>query len=126
MANEVEIIVINFLRSYRTPLSTLVFTLNALITKPAISVAPIVITSVLNIRRYSEFVKSPTSFTDSQVSDLFDLMFWLVCLFPLATGVIEALVLLPYRMKFPPQKPAPNSSTVVKIAPKSDVAATFV
>ena len=96
----------------------MVFTLNALLTKPAISLAPMLVTNILNVRFYENFSqdasllgkifltkKSPKinykiSKDDAAKSSLFDWMFAMACFYPVVFAILEAIALVPYRMKF--------------------------
>ncbi|KAM5199330.1 transmembrane protein 180-like [Hipposideros larvatus] len=72
----------------QSPLSSMVFGINALFTKPAQSLAPMVILSRLNQYGY----RDPH---ESTILDLHDAMFNLVCLVPLGIAVIQVLVWSP-------------------------------
>jgi len=83
------------------PLSSMVFGLNALVTKPAISLAPMITVAILNRYGYSSVVKTVplgdlysasstvalTTATDSL--ELTAAMFYTSCLVPVVTGVIQ-------------------------------------
>uniref|UniRef100_A0A914WUJ6 Uncharacterized protein n=1 Tax=Plectus sambesii TaxID=2011161 RepID=A0A914WUJ6_9BILA len=112
----------------KKPLSTLIFTLNALITKPAQSFAPMIVVFFLNRAHYELFndikqaeraqnitsinvtqinVTSTTmmsyplsTMSPSQYDQLYDSMFLIACLFPLVCAVMEGLLFLPYQLKF--------------------------
>uniref|UniRef100_A0A914WHR8 Uncharacterized protein n=1 Tax=Plectus sambesii TaxID=2011161 RepID=A0A914WHR8_9BILA len=111
----------------KSPLSTMVFTLNALITKPANSFAPMIVVFFLSRADYASYNKMKhaqsafhsldnstvawnatvadssmmTSALEAQSFDhLFDVMFIVACVFPLICAVVEGLALTPYRLKF--------------------------
>jgi len=106
-----------FNENFSSPLSTTVFTFSALISKPAISLAPMIIVAVLNPHGYSEYrnslnstlIMQNTNFTTTTLSStnfppvynsLFDTMFHVLLIFPLVCAVIEFLCFAPYRLKF--------------------------
>lgn len=99
------------------PISVMVFTLNALLTKPAISVAPIIIIKFLQSSNYSVYTTwtqnrrdypgnatyteyPPSAMPEAQLDTLFDNMFLVGCFFPLVCAALEAMCLVPYRLKF--------------------------
>jgi len=84
------------------PLSSMVFGLNALVTKPAISVAPMITVALLNSYGYSSL---PTKFpgvsastvTLSEIQSpggdaLTDAMFYVTCIVPVVTGLLQLLI----------------------------------
>ncbi|XP_029804988.1 transmembrane protein 180-like isoform X2 [Suricata suricatta] len=73
----------------QSPLSSMVFGINALFTKPAQSLAPMIILSKLKQYGYGNPDKST-------ILDLHDAMFNLICLVPLAIAVIQILVWSPF------------------------------
>lgn len=107
----------------------MVFTLNALFTKPAYSVAPIIVVAVLNDAGYDKYLaieknvstcNGTAQWTASNCTSLgsngngtalsidrsehydrlFSTMFYIACLYPLACVVLEAVCFIPYRLKF--------------------------
>uniref|UniRef100_A0A8C5UH81 MF13A protein n=1 Tax=Malurus cyaneus samueli TaxID=2593467 RepID=A0A8C5UH81_9PASS len=66
----------------RLPLSSMVFGTNALFTKPAQSLAPMVVVTILNHYGYKNL---------NNVPDLHDAMFYLICLVPLCIAVLQIL-----------------------------------
>ncbi|KAG8513514.1 Transmembrane protein 180 [Galemys pyrenaicus] len=69
----------------QSPLSTMVFGINALFTKPAQALAPVMILSRLNHFGYGNSNKS-------SIVELHDAMFNLICLVPLGIALIQILV----------------------------------
>ncbi|PIK57705.1 putative transmembrane protein [Apostichopus japonicus] len=69
----------------RTPLSSSVFGYNALFTKPAISVAPMVVVAILNGYGYESL--QTDSLTSQEYSSLRNAMFNISCFFPLVLSV---------------------------------------
>lgn len=103
----------------------MVFTLNALITKPANSFAPMILVYFLHLANYADYNKmkkatfghfgnsssisnatiadepiTATAQRNEHFDDLFDMMFLLACVFPLICIIVEGLCLAPYRLKF--------------------------
>jgi hypothetical protein len=103
----------------------MVFTLNALITKPAQSFAPMIVVFFLSQANYADFNKMnqaqkamakfenstfasnttvdthlESTMTPQRFDNLYDVMFTVAYVFPLICAVAEALVLAPYRLKF--------------------------
>jgi len=79
----------------------MVFGLNALVTKPAISVAPMITVALLNSYGYSsassKFPGVSTTVAVSEVqsaegSTLTDAMFYLTCAVPVVTGILQLLI----------------------------------
>ncbi|XP_058566761.1 transmembrane protein 180-like isoform X3 [Neofelis nebulosa] len=81
-----------YLTIIMSPLSSMVFGINALFTKPAQSLAPMMILSKLKQYGYGNADKST-------IFDLHDAMFNLICLFPLGIAVIQILVWSPFSMR---------------------------
>ncbi|NXM68262.1 MF13A protein, partial [Serilophus lunatus] len=83
----------------RSPLSSMVFGTNALFTKPAQSLAPMLVVSILNqfgYRNLNNVFGQPDirSFLGLQ-----DAMFYLICLVPLCTAVIQVLMWTPFSIQ---------------------------
>ncbi|XP_072798854.1 transmembrane protein 180-like isoform X2 [Vicugna pacos] len=76
----------------QSPVSSMIFGINALFTKPAQSIAPVVILSRLNQYGYGNPNKST-------VLDLHDAMFNLICLVPLGIAGIQILVWSPFSIR---------------------------
>ncbi|KAL2100911.1 hypothetical protein ACEWY4_002672 [Coilia grayii] len=82
-----------------TPLSSMVFGTNALFTKPAQSLAPMLVVSVLNQYGYEQ-LKDPAQGVDpSALQSLYGAMFYLVCLVPLCVSVLQVLAWRPYSIR---------------------------
>ena len=82
------------------PLSSMVFGVNALVTKPAISIAPMITVALLSSYGYSSKVPG-VSVTNVAVSEvqpmavdntLTDAMFYAVCAVPVVTGLLELFI----------------------------------
>lgn len=88
---------------FRNPLSTLIFTLNALFTKPAISLAPIIIVSIINRAGIYDAWKDADKRLDLEPNErnsVQDSMFICACFYPLVLAVLQVFLMLPYRLKF--------------------------
>ncbi|XP_076121604.1 transmembrane protein 180-like [Alosa pseudoharengus] len=82
-----------------TPLSSMVFGTNALFTKPAQSLAPMLVVSVLNQYGY-ESLKDTSQATDPSVlQPLYGAMFYLVCLMPLCVSALQVLAWRPFSIR---------------------------
>ncbi|XP_041942059.1 transmembrane protein 180 [Alosa sapidissima] len=82
-----------------TPLSSMVFGTNALFTKPAQSLAPMLVVSVLNQYGY-ESLKDTSQATDPSVlQPLYGAMFYLVCLVPLCVSALQVLAWRPFSIR---------------------------
>ncbi|KAJ6659693.1 hypothetical protein lerEdw1_018406 [Lerista edwardsae] len=82
----------------RSPLSSMVFGTNALFTKPAQSLAPIFVVTILNQFGYANLTKvaepNPSFFLG-----LHDVMFYMICLVPLCIAVIQILTWRPFSIR---------------------------
>lgn len=82
-----------------TPLSSMVFGTNALFTKPAQSLAPMLVVSILNQYGY-ESLKDTAQTTDpSALQPLYGAMFYLVCLVPLSVSALQVLAWKPFSIR---------------------------
>ncbi|KAK0140916.1 Transmembrane protein 180 [Merluccius polli] len=82
-----------------SPLSSMVFGTNALFTKPAQSLAPMLVVTILNQFRYED-LKDITKASDPEaVESLHSIMFYLVCLIPLFISTAQALVWRPFSIR---------------------------
>ncbi|XP_077988198.1 transmembrane protein 180-like [Glandiceps talaboti] len=81
----------------KSPLSSMVFGTNALFTKPAQSIAPIMVVSILNTYDYQSLVSDGHVNQGSQ--ELFDVMFTLVCVVPMVMGALQILIWSRYQLK---------------------------
>ncbi|XP_043945558.1 transmembrane protein 180-like isoform X1 [Protopterus annectens] len=83
----------------RSPLSSMVFGTNALFTKPAQSLAPMLVVTILNQYGY-EKLKDKTAEGDlSSLLVLHDAMFWLVCLAPVCIASLQILAWTPFSIR---------------------------
>lgn len=82
-----------------TPLSSMVFGTNALFTKPAQSLAPMLVVTILNQYGY-ENLKDITKDTDpSALQPLHGAMFYLVCVVPLCVSALQVLAWRPFSIR---------------------------
>ncbi|XP_077988199.1 transmembrane protein 180-like [Glandiceps talaboti] len=81
----------------KSPLSSMVFGTNALFTKPAQSIAPIMVVSILNTYDYQSLVSDGHVNQGSQ--ELLNVMFTLVCLVPMVTGALQILIWSQYQIR---------------------------
>ena len=73
----------------RHPITSMVYGTNALVVKPAISLAPVVVVAILNRYGYDQLQKK--TLTESQVEDLKSVMFTLLCCIPFVIGLLQTL-----------------------------------
>lgn len=69
----------------RHPISSMVFGTNALITKPAFSLSPMFAVSILNSYGYNELKDK----TNVATPELKQVMFTLICWYPIIVGIIQ-------------------------------------
>ncbi|XP_018094675.1 transmembrane protein 180 isoform X1 [Xenopus laevis] len=83
----------------KSPLSSMVFGTNALFTKPAQSLAPMLVVTVLNKYGY-EYLTSKTAIPDpSLFLGLHDAMFNLACIIPLCIAAVQIFLWTPYSIR---------------------------
>ncbi|KAK6481759.1 transmembrane protein 180 [Huso huso] len=82
-----------------TPLSSMVFGTNALFTKPAQSLAPMVVVSILNQVGYEKLEDIATISDQGSLQELHDVMFYLVCLVPVCVAALQILAWTPYSIR---------------------------
>ncbi|NXX37841.1 MF13A protein, partial [Tricholaema leucomelas] len=83
----------------RSPLSSMVFGTNALFTKPAQSLAPMLVVTILNQFGYENLNNKVAQPDPSLFSGLHDAMFYLICLVPLCVAVIQILAWTPFSIQ---------------------------
>ncbi|KAJ8383974.1 hypothetical protein AAFF_G00212180 [Aldrovandia affinis] len=83
----------------RSPLSSMVFGTNALFTKPAQSLAPMLVVSVLNRFGYESLKDAGSSTNPSSLQTLHSAMFALVCLVPLCVAAVQILAWRPFSIR---------------------------
>ena len=84
--------------NFRSPLSSLVFGTNALITKPAISLSPLITLAILEAYGYKE-LQSEAVPPSNNLVDLHIAMFNMLCVSPFVTGILQLLVWSFYRLR---------------------------
>ena len=82
----------------RHPLSSMVFGTNALVTKPAISFAPMLVVSILNRHGY-ESVKTATAMPPGVTVDLNSTMFNVMCFIPVSIGLLQLIIWSRYTIR---------------------------
>lgn len=75
----------------KSPLSSMVFGTNALFTKPAQSLAPMLVVTILNQFGYENLNNEVAQPDPSLFLGLHDAMFYLICLVPLCIAVVQIL-----------------------------------
>ncbi|XP_074014735.1 transmembrane protein 180-like isoform X2 [Numenius arquata] len=83
----------------RSPLSSMVFGTNALFTKPAQSLAPMLVVTILNQFGYEYLNNEDAQPDPSLFLGLHDAMFYLICLVPLCIAVIQILAWTPFSIQ---------------------------
>ncbi|XP_005925433.1 transmembrane protein 180-like isoform X1 [Haplochromis burtoni] len=82
-----------------SPLSSMVFGTNALFTKPAQSLAPMIVLNILNHFGYEQ-LKDVTKDSDpSALESLHRAMFYLVCLVPMCVAALQVLAWRPFSIR---------------------------
>lgn len=106
-------------------MSTTIYTFNALLTKPAISFAPMIVVAILNTQGYESFrkisdrnstgnatldanysttiqtiVTSSAKNTMLEYAGLFDAMFYVSVCLPAICALLELICFAPYRLKY--------------------------
>jgi hypothetical protein len=91
----------NMLLYFRHPLSSMVFGTNALITKPAISLAPMLTVSVLNRFGYEQLkaATSSTVLSSSAYHELQAAMFTVTCATPVVIGLLQLAIWTLYTIR---------------------------
>ncbi|CAH1261360.1 MFSD13A [Branchiostoma lanceolatum] len=88
----------------KTPLSSMFFGMNALFTKPAQSLAPMLVVTVLNRYGYEELVRSTAAPItapghDDEHDELRRVMFQIFCLLPATVAFLQILVWKPFGLR---------------------------
>uniref|UniRef100_A0A8D0GG98 Transmembrane protein 180 n=1 Tax=Sphenodon punctatus TaxID=8508 RepID=A0A8D0GG98_SPHPU len=83
----------------RSPLSSMVFGTNALFTKPAQSLAPILVVTVLNQFGYENLNNKAADPDPSLFLGLHDAMFYMICLVPLCIAFVQNLTWTPFSIQ---------------------------
>ncbi|XP_018424879.1 PREDICTED: transmembrane protein 180-like [Nanorana parkeri] len=83
----------------KSPLSSMVFGTNALFTKPAQSLAPMFVVTVLNQYGYEHLSSKAGQPDPNLFLGLHDVMFYMTCLVPLCIAVIQIIIWTPYSIR---------------------------
>ncbi|XP_062999115.1 transmembrane protein 180-like [Elgaria multicarinata webbii] len=83
----------------KSPLSSMVFGTNALFTKPAQSLAPMLVVTILNQFGYANLNGNVAQPDPSLFLGLHDAMFYMICLVPLCIAVIQILTWTPFSIQ---------------------------
>ncbi|XP_020655191.3 transmembrane protein 180 isoform X1 [Pogona vitticeps] len=83
----------------RSPLSSMVFGTNALFTKPAQSLAPMLVVAILNQFGYAHLNNKTTQPDPSLFLGLHDAMFSMICLVPLGIAALQVLIWTPFSIQ---------------------------
>ena len=84
-----------FIFIFRHPISSMIFGTNALITKPAISLSPMLSVAVLNSHGYGEMMEKATAASP----ELKHVMFILICCYPVFLGTIQYISWSYFKLK---------------------------
>ncbi|XP_029365310.1 transmembrane protein 180-like [Echeneis naucrates] len=82
-----------------SPLSSMVFGTNALFTKPAQSLAPMTVLTILNQFGYDKLKEVGRDSNSSTLESLHSVMFYLVCLVPFCVGAVQVLAWKPFSIR---------------------------
>ncbi|KAL0993162.1 hypothetical protein UPYG_G00104060 [Umbra pygmaea] len=82
-----------------SPLSSMVFGTNALFTKPAQSLAPIMVVSILNQFGYESLKDAGKEANPSDLEVLHKTMFYLVCVVPMCVAALQVLIWRPFSIR---------------------------
>ncbi|XP_036003926.1 uncharacterized protein LOC118566324 [Fundulus heteroclitus] len=82
-----------------SPLSSMVFGTNALFTKPAQSLAPMIVLNVLNHFGYEGLKDVTQGSNKSALESLHSVMFYLVCLVPMCVAALQVLAWRPFSIR---------------------------
>jgi len=100
------------------PISSMIFGTNALFTKPAQSIAPMMVVHILSWYGYkqdSRGMSKDKSIPGRATSQLLDAMFYLMCFIPLVVAIVQIVV-----WKFYPLKKPKKAQDMSKILESSD------
>ncbi|XP_037544297.1 transmembrane protein 180-like [Nematolebias whitei] len=82
-----------------SPLSSMVFGTNALFTKPAQSLAPMIVLKILNQFGYEQLKGAGQDSNLSALEGLRSVMFYLVCLVPMGVAALQVLAWWPFSIR---------------------------
>ncbi|XP_057673012.1 transmembrane protein 180-like [Corythoichthys intestinalis] len=82
-----------------SPISSMVFGTNALFTKPAQSLAPMLVINILNQFGYEKLKDAGKDVNASALENLHSVMFYLVCVLPMCVAAIQVLAWRPFSIR---------------------------
>ncbi|KAF7666390.1 hypothetical protein LDENG_00107650 [Lucifuga dentata] len=82
-----------------SPISSMVFGTNALFTKPAQSLAPMLVLNILNHFGYEQLKQAGSDSDPSSLESLHRVMFCLVCLVPMCVASLQVLAWRPFSIR---------------------------
>ncbi|CAG5897769.1 unnamed protein product [Menidia menidia] len=82
-----------------SPLSSMVFGTNALFTKPAQSLAPMIVLNILNQFGYEQLKEEGQKINPSTLESLHSIMFYLVSLVPMGVAALQVLAWRPFSIR---------------------------
>uniref|UniRef100_A0A8C7QRT9 Major facilitator superfamily domain containing 13a-like n=1 Tax=Oncorhynchus mykiss TaxID=8022 RepID=A0A8C7QRT9_ONCMY len=88
-----------FLTANISPLSSMVFGTNALFTKPAQSLAPMLVVSILNQFGYENLKDAGRDANPSDLEALHTTMFYLVCVVPMCIAALQVFAWKPFSIR---------------------------
>ncbi|KAM9843872.1 transmembrane protein 180-like [Aulostomus maculatus] len=83
-----------------SPLSSMVFGTNALFTKPAQSLAPMIVINIFNQFGYEELKDAGRESDPRALESLHSVMFYLVCLVPMCVAAAQVLAWKPFSIRY--------------------------
>ncbi|XP_063286433.1 transmembrane protein 180-like [Pelobates fuscus] len=83
----------------KSPISSMVFGTNALFTKPAQSLAPMLVVAILNKYGYEHLTSKIDQPDPSLFLDLHGAMFYMTCLVPLCIAIAQIIIWTPYSIR---------------------------
>ncbi|KAG9477015.1 hypothetical protein GDO78_002417 [Eleutherodactylus coqui] len=83
----------------KSPLSSMVFGTNALFTKPAQSLAPMFVVTILNQYGYEQLTNKVDQPDPNLFVGLHDAMFYLTCIVPLCITIVQIIIWTPYSIR---------------------------
>ncbi|XP_075686326.1 transmembrane protein 180-like [Rhinoderma darwinii] len=97
LADIVDADFVNYKR--KSPLSSMVFGTNALFTKPAQSLAPMFVVTILNQYGYENLSNKVDQPDPSLFLGLHDTMFYMTCIVPLCIAFVQIIIWTPYSIR---------------------------
>ncbi|XP_061606504.1 transmembrane protein 180-like [Phyllopteryx taeniolatus] len=82
-----------------SPLSSMVFGTNALFTKPAQSLAPMLVINILNQFGYEQLKDAGRDINPRELESLHSVMFYMVCAVPMCVAAVQVLAWRPFSIR---------------------------